>query len=107
LKTGSCIEDRWGDLVVRGEGELTTPEIEGGIFAVKVNWPDIKGITYLDENGNIVRNPDRPFIQDLDKLPFPDPDLLVKKPRYPSYQIVTGRGCPFHCTFCAEGIRWC
>lgn len=104
IEDRKLLENNWGDIVVRGEGELTTPELGRWFLRGEGQLADIAGITYRDENGNIVRNPDRPFIHDLDSLPFPDPSLLVKEPRYPTFQILTGRGCPFHCTFCAEGI---
>jgi len=55
----------------------------------------------------------RPDIQDLDRLPFPAWDL-VDIPRYRSIwlarhghfsmNMVTTRGCPFHCNWCAKPI---
>lgn len=104
IEDRKLLENNWGDIVVRGEGEETAPEIGRWFLRGEGNLADIQGITYRAKNGHIVRNPDRPFIQDLDILPFPDPGLLVKKPRFPTYHILTGRGCPYHCTFCAEGI---
>jgi len=98
------LEKKWGNIVVRGEGEYTTSEIGRCFLRNEGKLEDIKGITYLNKKNNIVRNADRPFIQDLDSLPFPDINLLVKKQLYPSFQMLTGRGCPFHCAFCAEGI---
>ncbi|MBC8757358.1 radical SAM protein [Kordia sp. YSTF-M3] len=94
----------WGNIVVRGEGEFTAPEIGRWFLRNEGKIEDIKGITYLDDNNDIIRNPSRPFIKDLDSLPFPDISLLIKEQKYPAYQILTGRGCPYHCAFCAEGI---
>jgi len=104
IEDRKLLENNWGDIVVRGEGEETVSEIGRWFLRGEGNLADIQGITYRAKNGHIVRNPDRPFIQDLDILPYPDPGLLVKEPRYPTFQILTGRGCPHHCTFCAEGI---
>lgn len=54
----------------------------------------------------ILHNPERPPIADLDKLPFPARDML-KNERYfmPVYNkpytlIIASRGCPNHCIFC-------
>ncbi|AXG71552.1 hopanoid C-3 methylase [Kordia sp. SMS9] len=98
------LEKGWGHIVVRGEGEFTAREIGRWFLKNEGTLEDIKGITYVDENNEIKRTPNRPFIKDLDSLPFPDISLLVRAQKYPAYQILTGRGCPYHCTFCAEGI---
>jgi anaerobic magnesium-protoporphyrin IX monomethyl ester cyclase len=88
------------DLVIRGETEHTFREILGGAA------PDrIAGITWRGPEG-IVVNQDRPFIEDLDQLPFPARHL-VDKNRYlmprnnrPMGVIRVSRGCPYHCFFC-------
>ncbi|HSJ86367.1 MAG TPA: radical SAM protein, partial [Anaerolineales bacterium] len=59
------------------------------------------------------RNPRRPDIRELDALPFPAWDL-VDVPRYQklwrerhgyySMNMVTTRGCPYHCNWCAKPI---
>ena len=104
IEDKKLLEENRGNIVVRGEGEETILEIGRWFLKGEKQLANIAGITYIDENKNIRRNPDRPFIHDLDKLPFPNPELLVKEPRHSSFQMITGRGCPFHCTFCAEGI---
>jgi len=58
------------DIAIIGEPELTMLEIAQGN-----NLKDIKGICYR-ENGKIVKTPRRPFIEDLDSLPFPSRHLL-------------------------------
>ncbi len=92
------------DVVVRGEGEQTLLEIaklKASSSLSKLN--EVLGITFK-KNGEIVRTADRPFIQDLDALPFPAFDRLpLKKYRLfgKTYlPIITSRGCPFQCTFC-------
>ncbi len=56
-----------------------------------------------------MHNPDRPPIQDLDALPFVSEvykrhlrieDYFYSIARYPEVTIVTGRGCPYRCTYC-------
>jgi radical SAM superfamily enzyme YgiQ (UPF0313 family) len=84
---------------VRGEGELTFREIIKNESLEK-----IKGISFKD-NGNIVDNPDRPLIKDLNKLPLPARNLRNNNTYFQIFQmpldaIETSRGCPYKCTFC-------
>ncbi|MBA7601765.1 Anaerobic magnesium-protoporphyrin IX monomethyl ester cyclase [subsurface metagenome] len=87
------------DVIVRGEGEITFREI-----VKNKNLNEIKGISFKD-NGNIVNNPIRPLIRDLNKLPFPARKLRNNRAYFQIFQmpidvIETSRGCPFNCTFC-------
>lgn len=63
-----------------------------------------KGIAYRDEQG-IVERWNEELIEDLDKLPMLDYELLSFKPQE-SVSIDVGRGCPFGCTFCSTSIFW-
>ncbi|MFX0039652.1 MAG: B12-binding domain-containing radical SAM protein [Promethearchaeota archaeon] len=87
------------DVIVRGEGELTFREIIKNKSLEK-----IKGISFKD-NGNIIDNPDRPLIKDLNKLPLPARNLRNNNTYFQIFQmpldaIETSRGCPYKCTFC-------
>ena len=74
------------------------------------------GIASLDlagkGNDEIVVNPPRPFIADLDDLPIPMHELLpLKKYRMPLIKgpftfIVTSRGCTAGCTFCIKHVSY-
>ena len=69
---------------------------------------DVTGLTYR-RDGEVVSNPDRELIQDLDAIPFVsrtykkfldirnyfNPNAL-----YPMVTIISGRGCVFRCLFC-------
>ena len=93
------------DLVVRREGEETVVEILNG-----KPLEEIDGLSFR-KDGKIIHNKDSKFIEDLDNLPFPARDLLPMH-KYFSFEakgdpidyIVTGRGCPYRCTFCADFI---
>lgn len=68
----------------------------------------VKGLTWIDESGQIVVNEDRPLIDDLDQLPIPAYDLLDLNKFYesvfvafPAATIITSRGCPNNCVFCS------
>jgi magnesium-protoporphyrin IX monomethyl ester (oxidative) cyclase len=90
------------DLVVRGEGELTMREL-----VIKGSPKEVQGISYKD-GGQIVHNPDREFIEDLDSLPFPARHLrrysygtrLMRDRKFDV--LTTSRGCWGRCTFCCE-----
>ena len=94
------------DLVVRREGEETIVELLN-----EKSYSEIRGVSYRDKSGKIIHNLDSTFIDDLDSLPFPARDLLPMEKyfsfearQYPIDYIVTGRGCPYKCTFCADFI---
>ncbi len=92
------------DIVVKGEGENTFREILRYIDDRK-KFSDIKGITFRD--GDRIRsNPPRPLIRDIDEIPIPAFDLLpFDKYRVGSVNfgtIITSRGCPYNCVFCAS-----
>jgi len=88
------------DAVLRGEYEITCREI-----GIQTTFKDIKGITYC-QNNEIIRNPDRPFCENLDELPFPARHLIKNqlyiRPDTGEMQttLVTNRGCPYNCIFC-------
>lgn len=102
------------DLSAVGEGEETVVDILRWMDG-SVKKGEIKGIAYL-EDGKEVLNEPRPFIEDLDSIPFPARDLLpmeryahqymhkTKTKRYATIQ--TTRGCPFSCKFCGVGRMW-
>jgi len=75
------------------------------------NLRPIKGLIWRDGN-EIVANPDRPFIHNLDDLPLPRHDLLpletYRAPlvRNPYAFIVTSRGCPGGCRFCIKHVSY-
>jgi hopanoid biosynthesis associated radical SAM protein HpnJ len=102
------------DFVVRKEFDYAVAEFAGGR---KVE--EIAGISF-QKDGHIFHNPDRPLIDDLDKLPFVveiykrDLDFTkysIPFVLYPYISFYTSRGCPAQCTFCLwpqtmSGHRW-
>ncbi|HII86042.1 TPA: radical SAM protein [Candidatus Bathyarchaeota archaeon] len=92
------------DIVVRREGEATFLEL---LVNLK-NGRDLTGVlgsTFRKRNGDISRNGDRPFIENLDELPFPAYHLLplnafhrMGKTIFP---LTTSRGCVYWCDFCS------
>jgi anaerobic magnesium-protoporphyrin IX monomethyl ester cyclase len=90
------------DVIVRREGEYTLLELVQKVEAGE-SFGDVLGITYR-KDGKIVRNPDRPYIEDLDSLPFPARHLWPME-RLREYEdilyLAASRGCVFWCEFCA------
>jgi len=106
------------DYLIMGEGEETLIELieyldNGGDIT------KIKGLAYK-QNGEITINEQRGLIKNLDEIPFPSWDLL-KLELYnppvirefnlffnpdPALPIITSRGCPYKCTYCASTKFW-
>jgi anaerobic magnesium-protoporphyrin IX monomethyl ester cyclase len=90
------------DVVVRKEGENTLLELVQRLEAGK-SFRDVLGITYR-KDGKIAKNPDRPYIENLDGLPFPARNLwpLERLRKYEDmFYLTTSRGCVYWCEFCA------
>ena len=94
----------WVDFLTIGEYDYTLPElIENSENKDKLK--NVEGIAYRD-NKRIVITKHRELIENLDELPYPDRDQLpIDKYRDtlltpPFTFIISGRGCPFRCTFC-------
>jgi len=94
---------RWADIVVLGEGEQTIVEL-----ACRADLAKIDGIAYWD-NGLLV-NPRRPYISDLDAIPYPAWHLMdLAKYTCPTPRrtaiMTTSRGCPYDCINCTKFIH--
>jgi anaerobic magnesium-protoporphyrin IX monomethyl ester cyclase len=90
------------DVIVRKEGEYTLLELVQKVEAGE-SFDDVLGITYR-KDGKIVRTPDRPYIEDLDSLPFPARHLWpIERLRKMEdmFYLIASRGCIFWCEFCA------
>jgi anaerobic magnesium-protoporphyrin IX monomethyl ester cyclase len=92
------------DIVVRGEGEQTMLELADIVSKSNLkNLGEVAGITFR-KNGQIVRTPDRPLIQNLDQLPYPAYKFFPLR-NYRLFgklilPVISSRGCPFQCAFC-------
>ncbi len=102
------------DVIVRGEGEKTFVELVRN--AEKRALGNIRGISFRDR-GEIMHNPSRSLIQDLDKLPYPGyhfvQDIIHKyhfaamAGRRAPYALIEGsRGCSHRCSFCTQWRHW-
>ncbi len=110
-----CIQR--ADYVCRGEGETVLLDIAERIDSGKP-FTDVANIWSRLPNGEIIRNVERPILEDLDSLPFPDyskessyyldRDEIRHGIPFPesdlntNYIVMTARGCPFACTYCYQ-----
>lgn len=106
------------DLVVRGEGEVTMRELCAALEDRKnlKAAEELPGLSFR-RNGRVQSNPPRAPIPDLDSLPHPAFHLVpfeeynfrFEVPEHgllPAVNMMTSRGCPFDCNFCATPINW-
>ncbi|RJQ13675.1 MAG: radical SAM protein [Nitrospiraceae bacterium] len=96
---------RWIDAGVIGEGEQTLLELiesyrKSGVLADE----KIRGIVYWDGE-HLRQSEERELIDPLDRIPFPDWDMLGLSTAGPGH-ILTSRGCTFKCVFCASSAIW-
>ncbi len=99
------------DFVLRGEGELTVPELALCLSAGD-DPTRVSGIAFRDDSGAVIVTPARPFLHDLDSLPTAWD--LVDWSLYRFYPLPekklaimsTSRGCDQACTFCSQQKFW-
>ena len=115
VPVGFLKEAKSVDIAVIGEGEYAMRDI-AGFFEGRIEISDVQGIAYRKNNA-VILNPPRPFIKDLDELPYPAYHLVdmeqylnPKNIEYRSFKVraismVTSRGCPFNCCFCSVHLH--
>lgn len=96
------------DCIIRGEGEYTLQELLANKSAGK-DFSGIQGLTYRT-SGQIVENPARDLIYDLDIIPSPYNKNSLEKYRNRTIYYETSRGCPYNCSYCLsstlKGVRY-
>lgn len=89
------------DIIARGEGEWASLELMNCIDA-RIDYSQVKNL-WVKKDGIIYRNELRCLDNDLDIYPFADRDLYADfrgKADLDIRQLITSRGCPWHCSFC-------
>ncbi len=94
------------DYIAVGEADYSFAElvdkIEHGNDTTK-----IKGI-WAKKNGKVYKNDICALHENLDELPFPDRELYYRKSgllrELPTKRFMTGRGCPYQCSFCFNHV---
>ncbi|MDE1903106.1 MAG: hopanoid biosynthesis associated radical SAM protein HpnJ [Alphaproteobacteria bacterium] len=92
------------DFVGRNEFDFTIKEVAEGR-----TWDRIDGLSYRNDAGVIVHNPERATLENMDALPFVTEvyrrdlrieDYFIGYLKHPYVSLYTGRGCKSRCTFC-------
>lgn len=93
------------DMVCRGEGEFAALELANALEKHD-DYSHIPNLWVKKENGEIIKNPLRKLIEDLDSLPFPDREFInqreILKNNGFRLDIAVGRGCPYNCPYCCN-----
>jgi len=101
------------DIIAIGEGEITFYEILEAVRMGK-DFSEISGIVFK-KNGETIETSPRPFIRNLDEIPFPAWDLIpfekyptreLKRFSGPFTHMMTSRGCNGKCHFCSSPLLW-
>ncbi len=105
----------WVDWVIRGEGEIPMLKLLEALEK-KDRLVEVPNLSFL-QDGKLIRTPKMAPPENLDELPLPARELLPL-PKYwmtqvegePAVNVLTSRGCPFGCSFCASsqfsGRKW-
>lgn len=88
------------DMICVGEGEGALLELANRM-ASDEDITDVCNI-WLKRGGQVIRNPVRDLIQDVDRIPFPDVELFRRPDDVKVLHLWTSRGCPFSCTYCCN-----
>lgn len=90
------------DALCIGEGEYALAELANTLE--KGNGIENIENLWIKQNGKVYKNKTRPFIQDLDTLPFVDRDIWQDHLFEPESRlsVMLGRGCPYNCTYCCN-----
>lgn len=100
-----AIKDKNLDMLAIGEGEDLIIELLEAMKKKK-GLKNIEGLVYKNKAGKVLVNSPRAITSDLNKLPFPELDLLplekYKAAGVLTLPIMTSRGCPYGCVYCVS-----
>lgn len=104
------------DFLIEGEAEVTLIKLLESLNAGFLS-PELNGIAFW-RDGEVHHIAKTDYIMDLDAIPFPARSLFNMQKYFespnshgfykktPYTQMITSRGCPNKCAFCALGAHW-
>lgn len=105
----SVIKHSVVDFVVCGEGEQASLKLwdlmSGGEANIRLESTKIEGV-WTRLNGNVWNGGKTPLKDDIDDIPFPNYEVVRDLSVQSIAGIITARGCPFGCSFCASQALW-
>lgn len=97
------------DYAIVGEGEIPTYKLLSYLIDQVGDIGKIPSLVYFNhsEKCMIWNRCDEAIVTNLDEIPFPhaEDSLTGRLRQGKMVGIITGRGCPNHCTFCYEGAN--
>ncbi|MHA1679649.1 MAG: B12-binding domain-containing radical SAM protein [Promethearchaeota archaeon] len=111
------LDETNADFIVENEGEETLLDLAEALARGEESFSEIKGLWYRAPDGTPVHTGERPLLDDINSIPFPDWEQ-IKPSLYPPFPhgffykhsgyapIFSSRGCPFSCHYCASCNFW-
>src|SRR5580692_2260977 len=106
--------DAGADVVVLGEGEVTTEELLPVLRTGSwVSLHRVDGIAFRSSDGSVIQTKPREQLRDIDAQPWPDREAIDmgqyvatwrKHHGMGSVSLITARGCPYHCRWCSHQV---
>lgn len=96
-----ALKETLADYISRGEGEMTFVELIEYLNYGTIPLDKIAGISYRNEE-RIIHNEDRQYIEKLDCIPLPSMEEKELQAYHIKQLIITSRGCPGRCVYCAS-----
>lgn len=97
------IKNECVDMICLGEGDYPLLELVQSMEAGQIDY-SIKNL-WFKKNGEVIKNPIRPLIENLDELPIIDKELFEGFiPIKDYYLTVTSKGCIATCSYCSQSF---
>lgn len=101
------------DIIVIGEGEESMLEVVSALKEQQRDLSSVKGIQWKNSSGEVVINPERELLKDINQLPFPNRKKVDLQKYFDAWKnahgessvsVSTMRGCPYTCKWCSRAV---
>ena len=101
---GEFLKESKSDYIMVGESEKYIIDFADAIIKKEKQIENIKNLRFIDSKGDFRETPRGDLIDNLDNIPFPN-YIYKNDDSLNIVGVITGRGCPFNCSFCYEGAK--